>query len=112
MFGGTNRLDKLFTRFLRFLTQIATSIIYLIDVQKYLQASSKVDTEAAQQRLPQGVLLDSLVRESARCLTDRQVKTDRGLEYHLRYLLAIVIDVVGNVLNLIGCSKYRFHRQG
>ena len=59
---GTNALDELFAGILSFGTQIAAAIINLVDVKKGLEGAAQVDTEAAEQRLPEGILLDTLAR--------------------------------------------------
>ena len=59
---GADALDELFASILSFGAQISAAIIYLVDVKEGLEGAAQVDTEAAEQGLPEGVLLDSLAR--------------------------------------------------
>ena len=59
---GADALDELFASILSFGAQISAAIIYLVDVKEGLEGAAQVDTEAAEQGLPEGVLLNSLAR--------------------------------------------------
>ena len=59
---GANALDELFAGILSFGAQITAAIINLVDVKEGLERAAQVDTEAAEQGLPEGVLLDTLAR--------------------------------------------------
>ena len=59
---GANALDKLFASILSFGAQIAAAIINLVDVKEGLESAAQVDSKAAEQGLPEGILLDTLAR--------------------------------------------------
>lgn len=62
MSWGANALDKLFASILSFGAQIAAAIINLVDVKEGLESAAQVDSKAAEQGLPEGILLDTLAR--------------------------------------------------
>ena len=58
---STHALDVVAARLLNIFTEIAIQILNLLDFQVNAQSPANVHTEAAQQGLPEGVFLDSLV---------------------------------------------------
>lgn len=65
IFRCPNRLNVFLTGLLSPHTEISTSLINLVYVQESLQGAAEVNSEAAEEGLPEGVLLDALARQDA-----------------------------------------------